>query len=373
MRRITVTFSYRTHQGIVTGVVTMLAATFAMLGSAGCNSSNSANGNGSGEGASPGAAASAGAASPGAAAGGKTLEIAVIPKGTTHEYWKAIHAGAVKAQQDLQKEGVNVDIKWKGPVKEDDRNAQIEVVETFLSQQVNGIVLAPLDEQALVTPVENAVKQNIPVVVIDSSLNTDKSTSFVATDNEKGGELGGKRLLEVLGGKKNIIMMRYEQGSASTEQREAGFMAAMKAAPGVNLISTDQYGNATVDTAYKTGQNLLSRYGTKVDGIFTPNESTTRGMILALKDANLLGKVKLVGFDSSPDLIDALKAKQVEGLVVQNPFKMGELGVKTLVDSINGKKVEKRIDTGVTMITPENMDTPENKELLNPPVDQYLK
>ncbi len=307
------------------------------------------------------------------AGGGKALQIAVIPKGTSHEYWKSIHAGANKAMQELDTQGTPINILWKGPAREDDRNAQIDVVQTFVAQQVSGMVLAPLDSQALVQPVHEAVGQKIPIVIIDSSLNSTDYTSFVSTDNQKGGLLGGQQLAKVLGGKGRVLLLRYQQGSASTEQREAGFLAAMKQNPGITIVSQDQYAGATVDTAYKSAQNVLSRFGTQVDGIFTPNESSTRGMRLALNDAGLLHKVKFVGFDASPDLITDLKAGELQGLVVQNPFKMGYLGVKTLVASIKGQKVDKTIDTGVTLVTPDNLTTPDVQTLINPPLDQYLK
>jgi len=310
-----------------------------------------------------------GPTAPSVAPTGKSLRIAVIPKGTTHEYWKSIHAGAIKAQQELAAKGTAVEILWKGPAREDDRNAQIDVVQTFLSQKVDGIVLAPLDSQALVSPVADAAKQKIPVVIIDSGLNSTDYTSFVATDNKKGGLLAGQQLAKVLGGKGKVIMIRYQQGSASTEQREAGFLDAMKAAPGITLISADQFAGPTVDTAYKSSQNVLSRFGSQTNGIFMPNESSTRGMLLALKDAGLLGKVKFVGFDSSTDLVTALKANQLQGLVVQNPFKMGYLSLLTAVSAVKGEKLEKSIDTGVTLVTPENMNTPEIQTLLNPPID----
>ncbi len=316
---------------------------------------------------------STGSAMPSVAPAGKSLRIAVIPKGTTHEYWKSIHAGAIKAQQELAAKGTAVEILWKGPAREDDRNAQIDVVQTFLSQKVDGIVLAPLDSQALVSPVADAAKQKVPVVIIDSALNSTDYTSFVATDNKKGGLLAGQQLAKVLGGKGKVIMIRYQQGSASTEQREAGFLDAMKAVPGITLVSADQFAGPTVDTAYKSSQNVLSRFGSQTNGIFMPNESSTRGMLLALKDAGLLGKVKFVGFDSSTDLVTALKANQLQGLVVQNPFKMGYLSLLTAVSAVKGEKFEKSIDTGVTLVTPENMNTPEIQTLLNPPIDQYLK
>lgn len=305
--------------------------------------------------------------------GGKTLQIAVIPKGTSHEYWKSIHAGANKAQQELKAKGTNIDILWKGPAREDDRNGQIDVVQTFVAQQVDGMVLAPLDNAALVRPVAAATQQKIPVVIIDSSLDGTDYAAYVATDNRKGGELGGQRLAQIMNGKGRVLLMRYQQGSASTEQREAGFLDAMKKNPGLKLVSADQYGGATTESAYKTAQNLLSRYGTQIDGVFTPNETTTRGMRLALKDAGLLKKVKFVGFDASADLVDGLKAGEIQGLVVQNPFKMGYLAVLTDVSAIKGEKFEKTVDTGVTMVTPDNMNTPDVQTLLHPPLAQYLK
>ena len=145
--------------------------------------------------------------------------VAVIPKGNTHEFWKAIHAGAVKAEQELGAQGIKVNLFWKGPLREDDRDQQIQVVENFTSRQVSGIVLAPLDSQALVAPVAIAAQACVPTVVIDSELKSDKQLSFVATDNFKGGHMAGEFLAEQLGGKGNIILLRYQVGSASTEAR----------------------------------------------------------------------------------------------------------------------------------------------------------
>src|SRR6266404_4458273 len=171
----------------------------------------------------------------------KSYTIAVIPKGTTDEFWKSIHAGAVKAERELNEKGVKTEIVWKGPLKEDDRDQQIQVVENFMSRRVSGIVLAPLDSQALVRPVENTIRANVQVVIIDSGLKSDLYESFVATDNYKGGQLAGERLGQLLGGKGNVILLRYAVGSASTEAREAGFLDALKKNPDIKLISSDQY------------------------------------------------------------------------------------------------------------------------------------
>ncbi len=298
----------------------------------------------------------------------KKLTFAVIPKGTTHEFWKSIHAGAVKAGREL-----GIEIIWKGPQREDDRELQIQVVEDFVSKKVDGIVLAPLDDKALVRPVGDAMKKKIPVVIIDSGLQGKDYVSFVATDNYKGGLLGGERLGEVMGGKGKAILLRYQEGSASTMERERGFLDAMKKKfPGVQIVSDNQYGGATAELAYQKSENLLNRFP-DVEGIFCPNESTTFGMLRALTDAGKAGKVKFVGFDSSEKLIQGLRDGNIHGLVQQNPFKMGELGVKTLAAHLKSEKVEPAIDTGVMVVSKENMDQPEVSRLLHPPLDEYLK
>lgn len=311
----------------------------------------------------------------GASTGGKKkLTIAVIPKGTTHEFWKSIHAGANKAAQELAAQGTDVEVIWKGPLREDDREQQIQVVEGFISQNVNGIVLAPLDNRALVRPVEEAKSAGVPTVIIDSALDSNSITSFVATDNRKGGLLAADRMGELLNGKGKILVLRYAEGSASTTDREEGFLGELKTKfPNIEVVSSDQYAGATRDTAKRASENLLNRYGDDVQGIFTPNESSTAGMLLALQDINKAGKVTFVGFDASDAFIEAMKKNQLHGIVVQNPLNMGYLGVKTMVESLQGQPVEKRIDTGVTMITPDKLDAPEVQTLLHPPLDQYLK
>jgi ribose transport system substrate-binding protein len=143
--------------------------------------------------------------------------------------------------------------------------------------------------------------------------------------------------------------------------------------PEIELVSTDQYAGATRDTAKRAAENLLNRFGDEVQGIFTPNESSTAGMLLALQDIGKAGKILFVGFDASQAFIDALNANQLHGIVVQNPFNMGYLGVRTMVASLQGNTVEQKIDTGVMLVTQENMSSPEVQALLHPPLDQYLK
>ena len=301
--------------------------------------------------------------------------IAVIPKGTTHEFWKSINAGAFKAREELATRGIKVEVIWKGPLKEDDRDQQIQTVENFTTRRVSGIVLAPLDSQALVRPVNNAVRSKVPVVIIDSGLKTDSYISFVATDNYKGGVMAAEHLGQLLGGKGNVILLRYAVGSASTEERETGFLDTLKKKfPDLKLVSSDQYAGPTRESSYQVSQNLLNRHGRDVNGVFCPNENATIGMTKALRDIGKAGgKVKMVGFDAGSQSVADLKNGDVQGLVVQNPVFMGYKGVMTMVEHLQGKAVEKRIDTGVVLVTQQNAEQPEIKELLYPPLDKYLK
>ncbi len=300
------------------------------------------------------------------------FRIAVIPKGTTHEFWEAVHAGAEKAERELRAAGIDVEVQWRGPLKEDDRDFQIQVVETFATTGVDGIVLAPLDDTALVPPVEMAMKSGIPVVIIDSGLNTEDYVSFVATDNYKGGQMAGKHMAQLLNGTGTVVLFRYQEGSASTSKREQGFLDAIKEYEEIEVLTDKEYGGATVDIARQKAENMLKRPEiAAMGGVFCPNETTTVAMTSALAEAGLAGgKVKVIGFDTGRQSIVDLEDGDLHALVVQNPLAMGELGVANVVANILGKPVEKRIDTGVVLITKENMA--KHSELVNPPIDKYL-
>lgn len=308
---------------------------------------------------------------PAASASGeaKALKIAVIPKGTTHEFWKAVHAGAVKASRELK-----VSVAYKGPLKEDDLKQQIDLVQNFTAQKVDGIVLAPLNDKALRSPVKGAKRSGIPVVVIDSALQGEHHQSFVATDNRKAGVLAAERMAKLLGDKGGVIVLRYQEGSASTANREKGFLDGIAKHKGIEVLSSNRYGGATTESAFKAAESLLAAQGgaDKVAGVFCPNESTTFGMLLALRKTGSAGKIKFVGFDASQKLIDGLKQKHIDALVVQDPFNMGYLGVKTMVQHLRGEPVQKLIDTGAKLVDHGNMDTPAIKQLLAPDLKRWL-
>ncbi|GAB5545489.1 MAG: substrate-binding domain-containing protein [Sandaracinaceae bacterium] len=303
---------------------------------------------------------SGGEASGGGEEGGRRT-VAVIPKGTTHVFWRSVHAGALRAGNEL-----DVEILWQGPQREDDRAAQVRVVEDMVSRGVDAIVLAPLDSTALVPVATEATGEGIPVVIFDSGIEWDGLVSFVATDNYQGGVLAAERMNTLLGGEGRVMVMRYQEGSDSTSRREAGFLETMRERfSAIEIVSDNQYGGATTETAYQTAENLLVRFP-EVDGVFTPNESTTFGMLRALQEGNRTGDVKLVGFDANEGLVAALRAGQVHGLVLQNPERMGELAVRTAIAHLDGETVEARIDTGATMVTRENMQEPAVAALLSP-------
>ena len=287
--------------------------------------------------------------------------IAVIPKGTTHSFWKSVEAGARQAGTEL-----GVEIVWKGPLKEDDRAQQIAIVQQFVASGISAIVLAPLDDTALRGPVKSAAERKIPVVIFDSALKAELGkdfVSYVATNNRRGGQLGAEELARLLGGKGKIVLLRYSEGSASTSEREAGFVEIVRQHPGITITVENRYAGPTVSTAQDAAMNLIDKIR-EADGIFCPNETSTQGMLLALRQTGLVGKKAFVGFDTSSALNAALNKGEIQALVAQNPTKMGYLGVVTAVKAVRGEKLETNIDTGCVLVTRDNQNEPAVKAVL---------
>lgn len=287
--------------------------------------------------------------------------VAVIPKGTTHVFWKSVETGAKRAGAEL-----GYDIIWKGPLSEGDRAQQRQLVQQFINDQVDAIVLAPTDAKALVDPVKDAAAKGIPVVIIDSGLDAEAGAdyvTFIATNNHQGGKLGGEKLAELLGDGGDVVMLRYQVGSASTHDREEGFLEAINAADNINVLSSDQYAGTSKGQALKKAREMKDVIE-KARGVFAPNESSTAGMLEALRTFGLAGKITFVGFDSSPELVAALRAGEIDALVVQNPDRMGYEGVRAAAKALDGETLATTIDTGVMVITPDNIDSPQVKALL---------
>jgi len=278
--------------------------------------------------------------------------IAVIPKSTTHLFWRAVEAGAREGAKEA-----GVEMIWKGSLREDDPAQQIQIVQQFVSEGVGGIVLAPIDDTALRDPVADATQKGIPVVIMDSALKGEPLKDFVctvSTNNHRAGEMAGEQLGKLLHGKGKVAVLRYIEICASTGQREAGFLEAIKKFPDIQVIVDDRYSGDIISEAQSAALAMLDKFK-EADGIFCSNEPTTFGMLLALRQNNLAGSKKFVGFDTSPALVEGLKRGEIQALVAQNPKKMGREAVQALVTKMKGGMVHAVIDSGAAVVTKENL------------------
>ena len=302
-----------------------------------------------------------------------TLTIAVIPKGTSHAFWQSIHAGAEKAAQELK-----VTVIWRGPLREDERSAQITEVEGFVTRGVSGIALAPLDDTALAPPVARGGPPQDPCRHLRLRAQGQR-TRQLRRDRQSPGRTPGRR-------RARRLAAEGRQGRAAAVRRRirqhhgarGGFLEAIGSASNLQVVSSNQYGGADIEVAYKKSEAILSSFktpggGLDVAGIFCPNESTSLAMLRVLQDNGWAGKVKFIGFDASDTLNKALADGHIDGLVLQDPVKMGYLAVKTLVEHIRGQPVEQRIDTGVRLVTRAVMNDPDVRELLAPDLKRWLK
>lgn len=292
-----------------------------------------------------------------------TLKIGIVLQGSLHQYWKFVQAGAKKAVADLMAAGTLIDLVCKAPLREDDRGEQKEILERLV-REVDGVVLAPFDSHFLVDTVDNAASKGVAVLVIDSFLQTSNIVSFIATDNKNGGAMAADRMGRLLDRGGKVLLMRYQKGVASTEAREGGFADRISTYPAIEMVRSEGYAGVTRDSAKVAGEVELRKH-VDLSGVFTPNESSTAGMLMALQGVQQAGKMTFVGFDTSDLYLDTMRYRKIHGLVVQNPFLMGELGVRTLTDHLQGKVVQKRIDIKPVMVTPDNIDAPEIVKLLH--------
>lgn len=285
--------------------------------------------------------------------------IAVIPKGLGHQFWKTVKAGADAAGKEL-----NAEILWNGPAKETEVAKQINIVQDMINRGVDAIVMAACDENALIDTIQQAVDAGITVVTIDSGVKSDVPVSFVATDNIAGAVAAADTLAELVGGTGEVGLLPFVPGAATSEMREEGFKKGLENHADLNLVSTI-YTHSDVAKALSATQDMMTSNPNLV-GIFATNEPACLGAMRAIEAAGKTGDIKLVAFDASEDQVAALKDGLVHALIVQNPFRMGHDGVKAAIDRIEGRPVEKRIDTGVIVVTAENLNDPDIQELINP-------
>lgn len=293
--------------------------------------------------------------------------IAVIPKGTADVFFQSVHAGALAAGQQYHEE-----ILWEGPANQTDYARQLEIMESMLNRHVNGIVVAAADKTSLNAALDRASRENVPVVIFDSGVDSTNYVSFVATNNYEGGQLGGRKLGQLLGGKGTVAMIEHAPGSASTMDREQGFKDVMaKEFPGIAIVA-EQFSMAVRAKGMAVTENILTSHP-DLSGIFASSEPSSVGAAQALKSRSLGGKVKLVAFDSSDDLVEDLKSGVIDALVAQDPFKIGFEGVKAVSEKLNGGSPAKKVDLSAVVITKAALEKPEIQQLLHPDLKKYLE
>jgi ribose transport system substrate-binding protein len=304
------------------------------------------------------------------ASAGGSKQIAVIAKSTVNAYWKAVESGA----RDAAKEA-NVEILWTGPDAETNHTQQADMIDNMVNRGVAGVVLAPTNVDALVRPVESAVAKGVPVILIDSTLNSDKPMSVIATDNYAAGAQAAEALIKAIGTNRKfggkVVMLRFLEGSGSTEAREKGFTDRIKKEAGLELVeSAYTKGTGSTSDAADTADALLRRYTSnnelQLDGIFASNQPTAIGMLRKLDQVRAGGTkvdAPYVGFDAHEVLLAGIREGKIAAIVTQDPRQMGYLGVKAMADVIAGKKVEPKIATATLTVTSENIDRPETKAI----------
>ena len=286
----------------------------------------------------------------GGTAAAEGYRIAVIPKSVGFDFWATVKAGADSAAAERG----NVEVIWKGMNDETDIAGQIALVESFITQQVDAIVIAAADSRGLVPVLRRAVQTGIPVITIDSNTDPQVSASFIATDNLAAAAAAADLIAEALGGEGKVALIPYIPGASTSNDREQGFKDGLTQYPGLELVAT-QYSNSDYGRAMTVAEDILTAHP-DLNAIFAANEPTVLGVAQALKSRGLAGQITLVGFDASSREIEGVRDGSIRGLIVQNPFMMGYEGVMQAVKVVEGEAVEERIDSGSTIVTAENLE-----------------
>jgi ribose transport system substrate-binding protein len=293
--------------------------------------------------------------------------IAVVPKATSHLFWLSVQAGAMAAGEEY-----GVQVEWNGAASETDYTRQIQILDSFVSRRVDGIAVAATERKALLSSLDRAAAANIPVTVFDSGIDGENYMSFLATNNYEAGQMAARSLGRLLDGKGNVAVLMHTPGSGSTMDRERGFTEALQTEfPGIKVVAS-QYGQSDRSKAMAAAENILTAHP-GLNGIFASSEPSSVGAALAIKSRNLVGKVRLLAFDSSDGMIEDLKAGVIDAMVVQDPFRMGHDAVKTLVDKLNGQTPPKRIDLSARVVTRADLEKAEVQRLLHPDLKRWVK
>ena len=286
--------------------------------------------------------------------------IAVIPKATSHLFFVSVHAGVRAAEHDF-----GVDTLWNGPDQETDYARQIQITDAMIARGVDAIAISATDRDALIAPVNRAIRAGIPVTVFDSGLNITDYVTFVSTDNYGAGRTAARKISELLNGKGQIAVIMQRPGGQSTSEREKGFDETMhKEFPGIQIVAS-QFGMGDPAKSRAAAENILTAHPS-LDGIFASAEASSIGAIQAIKARGLSGKIKLVGFDFSEAHREALDQGIMNATIVQDTYHIGYEAVHSLVMTLNHQTPPKRIDLPGRVITKPDLTNPALQQLLNP-------
>jgi ribose transport system substrate-binding protein len=292
----------------------------------------------------------------------KDMNIVFIPKSRDQDFWKFMRDGV---ERGIREEG-HVALTWRGPTYNDKTDEQIKILQLYTTAGVDAIIIAPTDRARLAKPVARAAAMGIKVVVVDSELDGDRHLNFVTTDNFAAGQLAAEYMSTLLNARGKVMVLRTVAGSGSTEERARGFLTYLKRnAPNIRVVA-DEYGGATRGQTARSAVKFLKKTP-QVDGVFAVNESSSDGMLRALRELGVAGKKKFIGFDSTDFLLGGLAQQEISGLVVQNPRQMGYLGIKAAIAAVRNAPVKDPIIfTAAIMVTPANHKNPEIQSLLVP-------
>jgi ribose transport system substrate-binding protein len=330
-------------------------ATLPLLGIAACSSGTST---------SPNAAGSP----------GKALTIAVVPKAIGFDYWTHVEAGAKCAAAKLGK----VTIDWNGVSAETDVTGQVSMLNGYIDRGVDGLVYAATDVKALLPVTARAQSAHMPVYNIDSGT-TPQQVPLFATDNLKGARDVAALMGTYLKGHGNVAIIEFQPGTMTDNQRKQGFVQGLTQYPGMHLVA-DQPDQSDASRALTVTNNILTAHP-NLNGIFGSNEPSVIGASQAVRQRHLSGKIVMVGWDAAPDEVAALQSGEISALIVQNPFRMGFDSVIAMTEHIRKGVSVSNEDTGVYVVTKQNMNQPQYKAILapscaNPPIssnDPWLK
>ena len=291
----------------------------------------------------------------------KSDTIVFIPKSTDVTYWLFLRKGAADKGKEL-----GYKVEYQGVARESEIAGQVSLVSNIAASKPAGILMAATDAKALVPPVEAAVNAGIPVIMVDSGVDSDAPYASITTDNFDGSYQAGKLLAEMIGGKGKVINLGITAGSETGIQRSEGFIKAIGEYPEIELLPV-QWTSAEAATAMNVTSDLLTS-NPDINGIFSAAAPMAVGAAQALKARGLDKKIKLVTFDPSPEVLPLFEEGVINGIIAQDPYQMGYRGVELLDTIIKGGTIEeKKIQIPVAVITLENYETPETQKLLQTP------